>query len=395
MNQNEQLSGHAGRLKRATKLAVMAAVLTLGFFALTPNPPGIHYLQYRAAANLLMAGRNPYDFAEQSHLQRAIYGSGLGLVIAYNYPPWFALACAPLSLIPYRAAAVFYLFLTALCLFLTASLLHAAASGLSRWATNLVVVGFLPSLFAAQTSQTAPLILLLTAALWQSLDQGRDRAAGFAMAWLTIKPQLSVGIILGVLLWSARRRRWAVLWAFAITLFFLSLTSTVLDPRWLDQMRRGLSQNLLQLRPEIGVTWSMLLRAFGVASWQLGIAYAALAVPAVAIVVRSAWDRSRSAGDVIGLGSIAAFAIAPYAQFYDFPVLLVPLFGLLGNQQPSVPMFGLLLAFLVLPYANFLAWVFAGWPPCTFAWIPATLAIAWLITTKAPRGIACTSATLA
>jgi Glycosyltransferase family 87 len=380
MKPDRRRPGHAARLRRATTLTVMAALLTLGFFRLTSNSPGIHYVQYRAAADLLMTGRDPYDIAEQSRLQRAIQMDQNRSVLPYFYPPWFSLACAPLSLVPYRVAEVFYLFLTSLCLFLAGSLLHAAAPGLSRWATIMVVVGFLPSLFAAQTSQTAPLVLLLAAALWRSLDLGRDRLAGFTIAWLTIKPQLSAGIILGGLLWSARRRRWGVLASFALTLGLLCVASTALDPSWPIAMLRAprIIPLPTEAHPEIGVTWPTLLRAFGVASWQLGVAYGALAVPAMAVVVRSAWDRRRCAGDVIGLGSIAAFAIAPYAQFYDFPVLLVPLFGLVGNQQPSVPMVGLLLAFLVLPYANFLAWVIAGWPPCTFAWVPAVLAIAWL-----------------
>jgi Glycosyltransferase family 87 len=378
MSYEELLPDRAAALSRIAQFALGAALLTWGFLHLTPNAPGVHYVQYRAAADLLMTGRDPYDIAEQSRLQRAIYGAGLGSALAYNYPPWFALACAPLSSLPYRSAEVFYLFVTSLCLFVSGSLLHAAAPGLSRWATIMVVVGFLPSLFAAQTSQTAPLVLFLSAVSWRSLDRGRDRLAGFVLAWLTIKPQLSVGIFVGVMIWSARRRRWGVVQGCSVTLFILCILSTIADPRWPAQMHQALSQGMQQLRPEVSVTWPSLLRVFGLAGWQLVVASAALAITAMAIVVRSAWDRSRNAGEVIGLASIAAFAIAPYAQFYDFPILLVPLFGLVGNQQPSLPVFGLLLAFLVLPYANFFAWITAGWPPCTFAWVPVILAIAWL-----------------
>jgi hypothetical protein len=73
-----------------------------------------------------------------------------------------------------------------------------------------------------------------------------------------------------------------------------------------------------------------------------------------------------------------ALSVRTYAQFYDFPVLLIAVFGLVGNREPSWPVFGLMLALLVLPYLNLFALVIAGWPPCTFAWVPATLAIAWL-----------------
>lgn len=361
----------------------VAGLLMLGFFYLTPNPPGVHYLQYRAAADLLMAGRNPYDLAEQSRVQRSLQDDGPRPFISYNYPPWFALAWAPLSILPYPTAEACCLFLVSLCLVFSGALLHAVASGLSRWATIMVVVGFLPSLFATQTSQTAPVILLLAVVTWRFLDLGRDRLAGFALAWLSIKPQLSVAMILGILIWSARRRRWKVVGSFAITIGALIVASTILDPLWPLQMHRSLNQNLGPLRPEIGVTWPMLLRTVGLTNWRLAIAYGALAFPATAIVVLSAWDRRRAAGDVLDLGAIAVFAIAPYAQFYDFPILLVCLFHLIDNRPPTGPVFGLALALLVLPYFNLLALIVAGWPPCTFAWVPLTLAIARLLEYRA------------
>jgi hypothetical protein len=379
MSQEERRSSRELRAKRFLFMTLLAGLLTVGFIRLTPNAPGIHYLQYRAAADLLTSGRDPYDIAEQSRLQRAIYGEGLRWPIDYNYPPWFALACAPLTYLPYRVAEAFFLFLTSFSLFLAADLLHTSAPGLSRWATIIVVVGFLPSLFAAQTSQTAPLILLLTALLWRTLEQRRSRLAGFTLAWLSIKPQLSTAIVLGVLVWSARLRRWGLIGAFTVTLVVLCLASAIVDPLWPLQMHGKLGRGLPGFRPEIGVTWPMLLRTWGLTGWHLTAAYAGLAVPALAEVVRSAWDRGGRAGDVIGLGAIAAFVVAPYAQFYDFPMLLVPLFALLGDRPPSLSLFALLLAMLVLPYLNLYVMVVAGWPPCTFAWVPALLAMAWLV----------------
>jgi hypothetical protein len=47
-------------------------------------------------------------------------------------------------------------------------------------------------------------------------------------------------------------------------------------------------------------------------------------------------------------------------------------------------MFGLLMAMLVLPYFNLFALVIAGWPPCTFAWVPTVLAVAWLSRARCP-----------
>jgi hypothetical protein len=364
-----------------TRLLILSLFLTLGFYGLTPNPPGIHYIQYRAAANLLMSGGNPYDLEEQSSLQRALQPGGSRPFLPYYYPPWFAIACAPLSLLPYPAAEAFFLFLISFSLVLSGWLLHSVTGGHSLWATILIVVGFFPSLFAAQTSQTAPLVLLLTAMTWWSLGHGRDWLAGMALAALTIKPQLTFVIVVGILLWSARCRRWQVIQAFAVTLVLFCLASTILFPGWplamIDAPRRIPLPTAI--RPQIGVTWPSIVRSLGLVKWPFGIAYASLAIPAAAAAVLASRRQDARPIDAIGGGAIAAFAMAPYAQFYDFPVLLVPLFGLLGNRQPSPPVFALVLAFIVLPYLNFLALGIARWPPCTFAWVPATLAVAWLL----------------
>ena len=137
-------------------------------------------------------------------------------------------------------------------------------------------------------------------------------------------------------------------------------------------------------------------KMFGLTGWELFAGYCTLAIPVVAIMVRSAWERDYPAGGVVGLGSISAFAIAPYAQFYDFPVLLASLFALLGNQRPSgIP---------ARPDARagratvsqFSRVGYRRLAPCTFAWVPATLAISWLITAfvskgSALRGLQCRS----
>jgi hypothetical protein len=368
-------------VKKFACLSLLAILLTLGLYRLTPFSPGIHYLQYRAAANLLMSGRNPYDLEQQTLLQRSLQEGGNRPFIQYSYPPWFAIACAPLSVLPYLVAEVFFLFLISFCLVLSGWLLHSATGGLSLWATILIVVGFLPSLIATQTSQTAPLVLLLMAITWRSLDHRQDWLAGAALAALSIKPQLTLAIVVGVLLWAARCRRWEAIQAFAVTLGLFCLASSTLFPSWPLAMVEAWSQIPLARdgRPPIGVTWPSVVRSLGLVNWPFAVAYASLAVPAAALVVFRSWRRDSRPVDVIGGGAIAAFAIAPYAQFYDLPVLLLPLLALLANRQPSPAMFALLLGFLVLPYLNFWALIVSRWPTCTFAWAPATLAIAWLL----------------
>ena len=118
--------------------------------------------------------------------------------------------------------------------------------------------------------QTTPLILFLIAVAWRLLEARRDRTAGFALAWLTIKPQLTILVLPGVLLWAARCRRWGVVVGLAATLAVLALASWLLIPGWLGQMLDAPRQTPppTEYFPWIGTTWFLLLKSAGFRSWS-------------------------------------------------------------------------------------------------------------------------------
>src|SRR5258708_35649817 len=84
--------------------------------------------------------------------------------------------------------------------------------------------------------------------------------------------------------------------------------------------------------PWIGPTWLLVLRSFGLGSWGVGVLYLAVALPVLGVVLRAALDPDRPLRDVASLGLLAAFFVAPYGRHYDFPILLIPLFVLLGGR---------------------------------------------------------------
>ena len=98
---------------------------------------------------------------------------------------------------------------------------------------------------------------------------------------------------------------------------------------------------------------------------------------------------------------LAAFIVAPYGRHYDFPVLLIPLFVLMGRRLSEVAGTILLFALLVLPYIHFGILVkfkekypsnVRLFPEFTFFWIPLLLTLIWLATEanrpKLPRSTA-------
>jgi hypothetical protein len=239
-------------------------------------------------------------------------------------------------------------------------------------------------------------MLFLAVATWRLLQARRDRSAGALLVWLTVKPQLSAALLLGVLLWAARQRRWGVVGGFLGTLALLGLACAWVVPRWPVEMLDAARQTPppTEYFPWIGTTWYSLLRTLGLSGWPLGALYPAAALPMLGAVLRAALARSRPPGDVFALGLLAGFLIAPYARHYDFPVLLLPLFLLLGGRVSPLAGKALLTALLALPYPQLvlLQYLKAIHGPfyklhgeLTFFWVPVLLLAAWFLAGRARR----------
>jgi hypothetical protein len=203
-------------------------------------------------------------------------------------------------------------------------------------------------------------------------------------------------LLLAVLLWAVRQRRWGVVGAFLLTTALLAGLCTAIIPSWPLHMLNAPRQSPppTELYPWIGNTWFLLLRAVGAEGWRLWLAYLALAVPALVAVVWAALDRTRPLAQVLAGGLLAAFFVAPYARHYDFPVLAVPALALFATRLPRAAGVAVLAALVVVPYVQFvvLGRVKAAHDPggkflleCTFFWVPTLIAAAWLVGARALR----------
>ena len=137
--------------------------------------------------------------------------------------------------------------------------------------------------------------------------------------------------------------------------------------------------------PWIGTTWLLALKTAGLHSWGSG---------------DSTWrspcrsseccpgrvDRSRPLEDILSLGLMAPFILAPYGRHYDFPVLWIPALVLIGRRLSKKAGTLLLLALLILPYVNLgIIAAFRArypitvrlFPEWTFLWIPLLVTATW------------------
>ena len=252
------------------------------------------------------------------------------------------------------------------------------------------------SVEALIAGQTTILILFLTALAWKLLDCHRDRAAGAVLACLTTKPQLAAVLVLALGIWGVRQRRWSVFHGFAATLALLCLASSVVVPSWPMEMLSATRQTLppTEYFPWLGNTWYLILRTLGLRSWSLWVLFLAVALPFLWAVVRTAIDPGRPVRDVMALGLLAAFFVAPYGRDYDFPVLWVPALVLIGDRLSEKAGAALLVGLIVIPYLQFILLVRYSrlivpevdfYIECTYFWVPALLAILWFATDSRQR----------
>jgi len=117
---------------------------------------------------------------------------------------------------------------------------------LARWKPRLVTWGFF-FLFAILwyhsvrpliNGNAIILIALMMAAAIVSIRAGIDELAGILLGFATIKPQVTVLLVIYVLIWAGFNRRWKLLAWTVGTVFLLSAAAGLLMPDWILQNLR-------------------------------------------------------------------------------------------------------------------------------------------------------------
>jgi hypothetical protein len=359
------------------------------------------FICYWSAGKILVLGQSPYDVTLQTQIQQA-YGwdkatDGFGVYdfLPFYYPPWFGFLWVATLPLGFEGAKLAWFFINVELALLTAALLRHIIRGLPGWAPYIFVPCFLFSFAAVILGQTSILVFFLTALVWTLLERRWDWSAGFVLAWLSIKPQLTVLLIVAVLIWLVRQRRYQAVIAFLLTSAFLAGVSSVVLPGWLQAMLNAprITPSPTEHYPWIGNTWFLVLRSLGLQGTLLWIGYLLVAVPFLGLLLKAAATKSTPLENVVALAVLAAFFVAPYARHYDFPVLLIPLL-LIGIRRRSVLIWAILvLSFLVIPYVQmpFLTHLKSTNNPggkflveCSYFWVPMAALAGWLLLIRNP-----------
>lgn len=193
-------------------VAIVALVVVSGsvvLAAIAAGTFGYDFAAYHQAAVRLLHGQPIYDPTVQA-------AGGFGF---FYYPPPFAIAIAPLGLIPLDAAT--WIWFGASVVLLVAGIALLPVRPTVRWATLLLAGLSWPVAYALKLGQVGPLLLFLFAISWRRLD---DALAVGASAALGAIVKIQPGI---VVLWALLTRRFGAVAAAAAVLIIGGIAATI------------------------------------------------------------------------------------------------------------------------------------------------------------------------
>jgi alpha-1,2-mannosyltransferase len=321
--------------KRGYQVAKMVALAGLAFLAVRNLMGWVNFATRRAfegdfAAYYaftrigLHAGFSYlYDVAAQR-----LEWHALGPLLWYPavYPPWLALAFAPLALLPFPLAYAVWNLLLGAAVLLTWWLL---APG-SRWLRTLQLAATLAIPLVAFSLLLGQVVMLVGAALalvWWCLGRGSPILAGIVLSLILLKPQLAILVPLALLA-SLRFRPAAAFAAASVAIGLVTVASVGLDGIAAYAARLQNATHALDFyQVPSGLTLPGLLGH--------GVLAVAGQVVVVSVVVLVAFrQRMRGPQWSIAIGVIGSLLVTPFYHPDDLAILL-PAAWLWARSAPA------------------------------------------------------------
>ncbi len=295
---------------------------------------GQDFRGYYAAARVVLAGGNPYDYHVLAPVLLAVTGK-MGNN-PYYYLPWFAWLMIPFAILPFNIARGVWMFFNLavwnFSLLRLSKLLHSPEPGWRRW----LLYSLATLIFAWMTwryEQTGILLFAMLVEALLALRNNHQFRTGLWLALALIKPNVTLLPVAAICLWLLRRRvrrPVAIMGAIVLALVVISL---VITPNWFAPFfEPGFSQGLDHelngpdqiVATRINTTLSAWLAAFHLPD-AANRTISVLAFSAGLIFLAIAMWKSNSLIQIMAVSLLVDFAITPYALQYDYP-LLVPVF---------------------------------------------------------------------
>lgn len=305
----------------ALRFAVVLPLLVNTVWMLIHPLPLQDFAGYWAAARLFLTHHNPYSSDALLSLERA-QGWGHPHPLVMLCPPWVLTILSPFGALSYHAARIAWFVVSLLLDAASAILLGQYFGGTRRAALlALVIFGtFAPLGTSEYLGQFTPLILFSLAVFLTFLRRDRPSLAGIALLGLTIKPHLLWLMLLAILCWSLRERRFRLLVSGSITVGLTLLVAVVTNGATVHYLHNAYGPAMDTM---CGVGGALRL-AFGAQHTWLQY------VPCLAGAVWFVWYWRRHGQHWdwpkhLPLLLIVSIVSAPYCWFHDY-ILALPAF---------------------------------------------------------------------
>ena len=328
-------------------LLLLAAMLAL-ILSAAGNTLGYDFEAYAGAARRLINGERLYDAGASA-------AGGFGI---YLYPPPFAVAIAPLLLLPDAVARWVWVLAMGCCLPLGANLMPVRRD--VSW--KIVCLGALswPFLYSVKLGQVGPLLFVLFAVAWRWRDRATPLGISIALGAL-VKVQPAILVVWAL---AADRRRAAVM--AVVTAVVVVAVSTVFTGigTWIDYLALLGRVSSAVSTPHNCSPGAILYQAgfseavAGAGQW--------LASAAAAGAVLLLWRSGRAEVGLMGT-IVASQLLTPLLWDHYAMLLLLPTAWLLQRGRTWAALFPLL-GWISLFDSNG-AWPAIASIPLTFFWV--------------------------
>lgn len=318
-------------------LGVILAIISFLWF-------GVDFRGYYAAARVLLAGGNPYDYDLVARELLAVTGE-MGNN-PYYYPPWYAWLFVPLTYLPFQSArAVWMIFnfcLWNVGVWQLGNIIGWPARGWRRYGL-FALSTFSFAWITWRYEQAGILVLGLLIALILSMKKGDEIGTGLWLALLLIKPNITLFVVAGLSFWLLRKGQWRSLLVMVLALLVLFAVSTWITPDWYqpffeEGFGRGLTEALdgpdrvVALR--INTTFLDWLRVLGVSSGPARLLYGLALCAGLFLFFRVVY-RSEDMLELLSTLLLISYTLTPYALQYDYPPLVIVLLWALSRCASS------------------------------------------------------------
>ena len=327
-------------------------------------------------------GATLYDLPTEIADQRAILADQPSYPgLPFNYPPWIALAFAPLGLLPPAAAAILW---AVVQLALLAWIARALVARRGK-RVLLLLACFAPLLQAIGIGQLTLPWLVAWLAFGRAWEDGKPLHAGVALAVLAAKPPLAVPVALVMMAlgwWSGIALAAAIvatLWGASI-----AVLGTSAIPGYVAMLELSATPGALSIFPQAMANFRSLLawaqlpaRAI---SAVVGVCWLAAMAGCFALVRRL---RDQPPSRLFGAVTLLGLWLSPHLNTYDLAMMIAAVEGASDDAESGMARwswaFGPLAGLMLGEWAHY----------ALFRWMPYTpltsIASAWLAVVIALR----------